>query len=91
MKSKERRVIVLKNLNSPHFEQAVFLLRDGREESGSAVYEAERIVEEYIFPDCAPLPERGRRRGPRLDFLPFAITAGLAVLAGAAAVIVNVL
>ena len=81
---------MLKNLKSPHFEQAVFLLKDGREESASAVYEAERIVEEYIFPEEAPLPPRRRPPG-RLDFLPFAITAGLAVVAGAAAVLVNVL
>lgn len=92
MKSKERRVIVLKNLNSPNFEQAVFLLKDGREESGSAVYEAERIIEEYIFPSSPP-PVRQKRplSDGNLDFLPFAITAAVAVLAGAAAIVVNVI
>ena len=85
-------MIVLKNLNSPNFEQAVFLLRDGQEESASAVYEAERIIEEYIFPGSSPLPERRRRPGDgKLDFLPFAVTAAIAVLAGAAAIIVNVI
>lgn len=87
MKSRERRVIVLKNLNSPQIEQALFILKDGREESESAVYEAERIIEEYIFPSQPP----PRRRKPNLDFLPFAVTAALAVLAGAAAVAVNIL
>ena len=92
MKSRERRVIVLKNLNSPHFEQAVFLLKDGREESSSAVYEAERIIEEYIFPSSTPAPPRRKRTSDgSLDFLPFAITAVIAVLAGAAAIVVNII
>ncbi len=92
MKSKERRVIVLKNLNSPNFEQAVFLLKDDSDECSSAVYEAERIVEEYIFPSSSPPPRRGRNYGEgNLDFLPFAITAAVAVLAGAAAIVVNVI
>ena len=92
MKSRERRVIVLKNLNPPNFEQAVFLLKDGQEENGSAVYEAERIIEEYIFPSQAPPPRPKRSPGDGgLDFLPFAITAAVAVLAGAAAIVVNVI
>ena len=92
MKSRERRVIVLKDLNSPNFEQAVFLLKDGREETSSAVYEAERIVEEYIFPATVSPPRRKRpQHETNLDFLPFAITAVIAVLAGAAAIVINIL
>lgn len=89
MKSRERKVIILKNLNSPNFEQAFFVLKDGQDESGSAVYEAERIIEEYIFPSSAPPSPRERRSLP--DFLPFAITAAVAVLAGAAAIVVNIM
>ncbi len=87
MKSRERKVIILKNLKSPHFEQAFFVLKDGSEECSSAVYEAERIIEEYIFPSSCPVrpPER---KIP--DFVPFAVTAAVAVIAGAAAVLVNV-
>ena len=92
MKSRERRVIVLKDLNSPNFEQAVFLLKEGREETSSAVYEAERIVEEYIFPAPVPPPRlKHQHRESNLDFLPFAVTAVIAVLAGAAAIVVNVI
>ncbi len=88
MKSRERKVIILKNLKSPHFEQAFFVLKDGSEECGSAVYEAERIIEEYIFPSSSQ-PRAAKRKFP--DFVPFAVTAAAAVIAGAAAVIVNVL
>ncbi len=89
MKSRERKVIILKNLNSPNFEQAFFVLKDGREETGSAVYEAERIIEEYIFPSSPPPPPKEHKLFP--DFLPFAITAAVAVLAGAAAIAVNIM
>ncbi len=90
MKSRERKVIILKNLNSPNFEQAMFVLKSGREETDSAVCEAERIIEEYIFPSSPPRPPRRQSR-PNLDFLPFAITAAVAVIAGAAAIVVNIL
>ncbi len=89
MKSRERRIIILNNLKSANFEQAFFVLKEGREESRSAVFEAERIVEEYIFPSSPPSPRRKNRHD--LDFLPFAVTAAVAVLAGAAAVVVNIM
>ena len=87
MKSKEKRVIVLNNLKSSNFEQAFFVLKDGREETRSAVFEAERIIEEYIFPSSPPAkPSREKD----WDYLPFAVTAVVAILAGAAAVLVNI-
>ncbi len=93
MKSNERRIIILKNLNSPNFDQAFFLLKDGIEENSSAVYEAERIIEEYMFPSSISPPRKKVRSMKRrdLDFLPFAITAAIAVLAGAAAIAVNIM
>lgn len=90
MRNKEKKIIVLSNLKSTNFEQAVFVLKDGQEESRSAVFEAERIVEEYIFPSSAPPPQKKERRH-ELDFLPFAVTAAVAVLAGIVAVVVNIL
>ncbi len=87
MKSKERKIIVLSDLKSRHFDQAFFVLKDGREENRSAVFEAERIVEEYFAP--APLPARPKKARD-WDFIPFAVTAALAVLAGIVAVLVNV-
>ncbi|MGN1098084.1 MAG: hypothetical protein ACI4SS_04220 [Clostridia bacterium] len=89
MKSRERKVIVLKNLNSPEIEQALFILKDDSDGGTNAVFEAERIIEEYIFPSSPPPPSR--RDKLNLDFLPFAVTAAIAVLAGAAAIVVNVL
>ena len=88
MKSREKRVIVLNNLKSSNFEQAVFVLKDGREENRSAVFEAERIIEEYIFPSSPPMKPN---REKDWDYLPFAVTALVAILAGAAAVLVNIL
>lgn len=89
MKIRERRVIVLKNLNSPEIEQALFILKDGHGASESAVTEAERIIEEYIFPSSPPPPDKTFK--PDLDFLPFALTAAIAVIAGAAAVVINIM
>ncbi len=88
MKSRERKIIVLSDLKSRHFDQAFFVLKDGSEESRSAVFEAERIVEEYFAP--APLP-RSPKKPRDWDFIPFAVTAALAVLAGIVAVVVNII
>ena len=88
MKSRERKIIVLSNLKSTNFEQAFFVLRDGHEENRSAVFEAERIVEEYIFPSSPPSVPRRERDW---DYVPFAVTALVAILAGVAAVLVNIL
>ncbi len=91
MSSKEKRIIVLSNLKSQNFEQAFFVLRDGCEESRSAVFEAERIVEEYIFPSSPPKRKRPHSRPSIPEFLPFAITAAAAILVGAAAIVINIL
>lgn len=88
MKSRQKRIIVLNDLKSPNFEQAFFVLRDGRDSGRNAVFEAERIVEEYIFPSSPPSKPRRERDW---DYLPFAVTAAVAVLAGFAAVLVNLL
>ena len=88
MKSSEKRIIVLSNLKSSNFEQAFFVLKEGRDDNRSAVFEAERIVEEYIFPSSPPAKPRKERDW---DYLPFAVTAAVAVLAGAAAILVNIL
>lgn len=86
MKSRQRKVIILKNLNSPHIEQAFFVLKDGCEGGRNAVFEAEKIVEEYIFPSMVP-----EKQPPKLpEFLPLAVTAAIAVVAGVAAILINI-
>lgn len=87
MKSRLRKVIILKNLDSAHFEQAMFVLRDGCSGGQNAVFEAERIVEEYFFPSSAPKASSPGRR----EFLPFAVAMAIAVLAGVAAVLINIM
>ena len=44
-----KRVIILKRLNSPLIAQAIFILKDDRTDEFSAVVEAERIVEEFMY------------------------------------------
>lgn len=47
--NKAKKVIILDKINSPSIVQAIFILRDGVEESDfSAVQEAERIINEYL-------------------------------------------
>lgn len=43
-----KRVVILDRLNSPVIAQAIFILKNESVDEFSAVYEAERIVEEYL-------------------------------------------
>lgn len=54
MKGVQRRMIVVRTENSPYFEEAHFLLKCDREapppDEGDILREANRIVEESLFP-----------------------------------------
>lgn len=44
-----KKVIILNKLNSPLIAQAIFILKDDDVNEFSAVAEAERIVEEFMY------------------------------------------
>ena len=55
-----KRVIILNNVKSPDIAQAIFILRDTSCDDFSAVNEAERIVDEFLF--SASRPKRGVKK-----------------------------
>lgn len=44
-----KKVVILNKVKSPLISQAIFILKDEVENEFSALSEAERIVDEYIF------------------------------------------
>lgn len=56
-----KRVIILNNVKSPEIAQAIFILRDKSVDDFSAVTEAERIVDEYLY--CSPKPPFHGKKG----------------------------
>ncbi len=69
MNNNTRKIVVLNNLNSPRIEQAIFILRDEVEVSGSdALSEAQRIVDMYVKSLESPPAERKEKK-PGARFL----------------------
>ncbi len=60
IKGAQKNMIVVKTADSPHFEEAYFVMRTRREaEASDMMAEANRIIEAYV-----PEGRRGRRKGP---------------------------
>lgn len=69
MNNNTRKIVVLNNLNSSRIEQAIFILRDEVEVSGSdALSEAQRIVDMYVKSLESPTAERKEKK-PGARFL----------------------
>lgn len=68
---KAKKVIILDKIESPAISQAIFILRDEDANEFSALYEAERIVEDYLA---------NRPISRKKNFIPlfFAVSAFLA-------------
>ena len=55
MSNNTRKIVVLSKIDSPRIEQAIFILRDEAEASeNDAVYEAQKIVDNYLKSLSAP-------------------------------------
>lgn len=70
-----KKVIILNKLNSPLISQAIFILKDEGTDEFSAVTEAERIVEEFMYHNPA-----SRHRLPVLPVIVTALAAAAIIL-----------
>ena len=67
MNNTTRKIVVLKSLNSPQIEQAIFILRDEVESHEcDVVTEAQRIVNMYI--NSLENPPSEKKKKPRAGF-----------------------
>ncbi len=71
-----KRVIILNNVKSPDIAQAIFILRDKSVDDFSAVNEAERIVDEYLFYASRP-SNKGKKAVFILCAMVFCVFVGL--------------
>lgn len=69
-----KKVFVVKNFKSPYIEQAIFILREEAQDESAyfnAVRDAERVVNDYLAGNKAPITQKKKKRlslSPRFVF-----------------------